>query len=187
MEEISVFVIGQSQEQIDNNYKYDTNDNKRFFKAIRRVLYKLSIDKDRSLNLYTSLNRGLGFTAFTAGLSINNEFGGLSKKARNSVVVPNYKFTREWNHNNLNKYDSLVSLADSVKSASRSEELTNDDWIKMGKQMIDKSHVGVVVIPKIKPPWLNDVLRYGLLKKKRMIKLDLTGKIKEIDLMDVMI
>ena len=184
MEEISIFIFGQTQEQIDSNYFMTSDVNVKFYNVLRDKVNELSIQNNKRLNLYITMDRGLGFTSLIAGLSINNEHQGFTMPAKVNVVIPNHKFTSKWDYTIASEYDRLILYADSVRAASQASEFTNDDWIKTGKLMIDNSSIGIIATPDMKPEYLKEVIRYGIAKNVPMLKINSKLEISEVTLID---
>lgn len=187
MEDIGIFVFGQSQEQIDNQFLMTTDKNKLLYNKIRDILYEKSIAHKRNLNLFTTLDRGLGFTTLITGVSLNNEYSKFSNPVKISVVIPHNAYSANWDYKTAGKFDELLGYAHSVSTASRTPEHTEADWVKAGKNMVDNSEFGIILLPNRTPNYLSEVIRYAFSTNVPMIKInedDLTTS--AVDLMDIM-
>ena len=187
MDEISVFVLGQSQEQINSRYKFDTEENRVLYEALRTEIYNNSLIYGNKLNLYTNLDRGIGFTTLIAGISLNNEHSKLSQLVVNTVVLPHASFTNKWNYRDAMKYDELLTYADSVRTSSRADKFTQDDLVKSGKYMVDNCSVGIIILPDNAPNYLLEVVRYAFHKKIKLIKVNKDLTFSNVELTDIMI
>lgn len=186
MEENGVFIFGQTQEQIDTNYNMTSEDNKDFYSVLRNKIYKLTQKRNGQLDLYITMERGLGFTSLITGLSVNNAHEGFTAPVKINAILPNHKFTSRWRFSDTQEYDRLILFADSVRAASQANEFTDADWIKAGKTMIDNSSLGIIAIPDVKPEYLKEVIRYGLGRNVPMLKINSKLEFSEITLVDVM-
>lgn len=164
-----------------------TDSNKLLYSKIREELYDRSLKDKKHLNLYTTLDRGLGFTSLVAGLSLNNEYGSIFKPVKINVVIPHNSYSANWDYKTAIKFDEYLEFADSVRTASRTPEHTDADWVKAGKSMIDNSDYGIIVLPNIIPNYLTEVIRYAFHKNVPMVKVNPADlSVSPVDLIDIM-
>lgn len=180
---MKVFIFGQTQEQLDSDYNFKTEYNKVIYNRIINQLKDIS--EGEPLTVITSADRGLGMTAAISCIAIKNESTFIDK-ANLEIAVPNYSFVNGWDRASLEMYDRIVDVADSVRSASRADTFTGEDWIRLGKYMVDNSSLGILGFPNIKPNWLKEVIRYGIAKNCKLLKITENG-FEEVTLIDAMI